>query len=243
MTGTRNPQQDGSIPAMLRDSGLEAATELRSTLEQLQALVPEQAPEPRADLAALLAAGSAAGSAAAADFRPEPGTGNLPAGVSSLADRRRARKRRMALIGGAVVGAMSLGAGAVAASSHDFRENVGHTLGVIFQPAAPVRTPAPSSPAPSDLPAAPVPVPAGKSPVATHPAETSEPSAQAPAQAPKHGGPVATPPAVGRGGELPNPPRRPVKPGAPGQNGRGLAPSPLPTSPELPGLPTAFPKP
>jgi hypothetical protein len=38
MTGTRDPQQDGSIQAMLRDSGLEAAAELRSSLEELRAL-------------------------------------------------------------------------------------------------------------------------------------------------------------------------------------------------------------
>ncbi|WP_346958600.1 hypothetical protein [uncultured Arthrobacter sp.] len=243
MTGTRNPQQDGSIQAMLRDSGLDAAGELRSTLEQLQALVPEQAPEPRADLAALLAAGSAAGSASpAADSHAEPGTGDLPTGVSSLADRRRARKRRMALIGGAVVGAMSLGAGAVAASSHDFRENVGHTLGVIFQPAAPVRTPAPSSPTPSDLPAvpaAPAPVPAGTSPAAV--ASAAAPSPEATVKAPKHGGAAATPPAVGRGGSLPTPDRRPVTPRLPGENGRRAAPSPLPAVPSLPGLPTPAP--
>ena len=40
MTGTRDTQQDGSIQAMLRDSGLEAAPELRNTLEQLKALGP-----------------------------------------------------------------------------------------------------------------------------------------------------------------------------------------------------------
>mgnify|MGYP000391824734 CR=1 FL=1 len=238
MTGTRNPQQDGSIQAMLRDSGLEAATELRSTLDQLQALVPDRAPAPRADLAALLAAGSM--DAAERSAAPEEEAEDLSDGVISLAGRRGGRKRRLALIGGAVIGAMGLGAGAVAASSQDFRENVGHTLGVLFQPAAPTRTPAPSGPTPSDLPAVPVPVPAATSPALTRPAE---PSAQATAQATKHAGPIATPPAVGRGGELPNPPHRPVQPGAPGQNGRGLAPSPLPTSPEVPGLPTAFPKP
>ena len=59
MTGTRDPQQDGSIQAMLSDSGLEAAAELRSALEQLRAVVPDAAPAPRADLAALLAAGTA----------------------------------------------------------------------------------------------------------------------------------------------------------------------------------------
>ena len=57
MTGTRDPQQDGSIHAMLGDSGLESAAELRSALEQLRAVVPDAAPAPRADLAALLAAG------------------------------------------------------------------------------------------------------------------------------------------------------------------------------------------
>ena len=227
MTGTRNPQQDGSIQAMLRDSGLEAAGELRSTLEQLQALVPEQAPEPRADLAALLTAGSAGR--------------DLPAGVSSLADRSRVRKRRMALIGGAVVGAMSLGAGAVAASSHDFRENVGHTLGVIFQPAAPVRTQAPARPAPTDVPAvpaAPVPVPAGTSPAA---AATAAQAAARRTPRPQQPAAVVTPPAVGRAGALPTPSRRPATPGLPGHNGRNLAPSPQPVAPTLPGLPTAVP--
>lgn len=238
MTGTREPQQDGSIQAMLRDSGLEAATELRSTLEQLRALVPEQAPAPRADLAALLTAGSA--DPVATSAVPDGAAEDLPDGVVSLADRRGGRKRRMALIGGAVIGAMSLGAGAVAASSQDFRANVGHTLGVIFQPAAPTRTPVPSGPTPSDLPAAPAPVPAGTSSVATHPAE---PSAAATAAVPKHAGPVATPPAVGRHGVLPAPSHRPVTPGTPGRNGRGLAPAPVPTSPVLRGLPTAFPTP
>ena len=60
MTGSHEPQQDGSIQAMLCDSGLEAATELRRSLEELRALVPDRAPAPRADLAALLAAGSPA---------------------------------------------------------------------------------------------------------------------------------------------------------------------------------------
>ena len=58
MTGTRDPPQHGSIQAMLSDSGLETAAELRSALEQLRAVVPDQAPAPRADLAALLATGA-----------------------------------------------------------------------------------------------------------------------------------------------------------------------------------------
>ena len=66
MTGTRDPQQDGSIQAMLGDSGLESAAELRSALEQLRAVVPDAAPAPRADLAALLAAGTAGAAGLAA---------------------------------------------------------------------------------------------------------------------------------------------------------------------------------
>lgn len=235
MTGTRNPQQDGSIQAMLRDSGLESATELRSTLEQLQSLAAEPAPAPRADLAALLAGGSSGAGATGAGSVPDTGAESLPAGVSSLAARRRVSKRRMALIGGAVVGAMSLGAGAVAASSHDFRATVGHTLGIIFQPAAPTRTPAPVTSAPSEVPAVPAPVPAGTSPAATAP---GTPATEATAHAPKQPGAAPTAPAVGRGGVLPTPPHRPVTPGVPGHNGRGLNPAPLPT---LPAVPTAFP--
>ncbi|MCX6498404.1 MAG: hypothetical protein NTU93_06325 [Arthrobacter sp.] len=238
MTGTRNPQQDASIQAMLRDSGLESATELRSTLEQLQALVPERAPAPRSDLAALLAAGSASVAGGT-----EPDAEALPAGVSSLADRRRGQRRRMALVGGAVVGAMSLGAGAVAASSQDFREHVGHTLGVMFQPAAPTpsQVPAPTQtpvqPSPDAIPAFPAaPVPGG-TPAAASPSPSHEGNIQTPGRP----GPVATPPAVGRGGALPTPPQRPVVPGLPGGHGKDLPEHPLPTVPAIPEFPTTVP--
>ena len=257
MTGTREPQQDGSIQAMLRDSGLEASTELRSSLEELRALVPDRAPAPRADLAALLAAGapgfSAPGSAAggssattttampAVASAPDHSDEALPAGVTSLAERR-GRKRRLAIVGGAVVGAMTLGAGAVAASSGDFRESVNHTVGMIFQPSGetPDVAPEPAKPSPADIPAAPVP---SKATGATTP-----PAADAVQQAPGSAAEVpakpgaGTPPAVGRGGVLPTPPQRPVTPGIPGLPGtggdRGLPANPLP-EPTLPGvLPT-----
>ena len=240
MTGTRKPQQDGSIQAMLRDSGLESATELRSTLEGLQALVPDQAPAPRADLAALFAAGAPAAADPAAD-RSEAAGDKLPAGVVSLADRRRGSRRRMALIGGAVVGAMTLGAGAVAASSQDFRDTVGHSFGVIFQPAAPSPAPTSGRTTPPDLPAAPaqVPVqhPAGTTPATPLPAPSSA-AAAAPAQT--HPAPAATPPAVGRGGVLPTPGQRPATPGFPGQSGKGVPVSPLPTVPSIPEFPTGI---
>lgn len=260
MTGTREPQQDGSIQAMLRDSGLEASTELRSSLEELRALVPDRAPAPRADLAALLSAGapgfsahrssaeiSAEGSSAttttampAVASAPDHSDQALPAGVTSLAERR-GRKRRLAIVGGAVVGAMTLGAGAVAASSGDFRDSVNHTVGMIFQPSGgtPDVAPEPAKPSPADIPAATVP---SKAADATTPPADAVP--QAPGSAaevsPKPG--ADTPPAVGRGGVLPTPPKRPVTPGLPGLPGTGgereLPANPLP-EPTLPGvLPT-----
>jgi hypothetical protein len=257
MTGTHEPQQDGSIQAMLRDSGLEASAELRSSLEELRALVPDRAPAPRADLAALLAAGapgftahaSAPGDSSATATTAMPTVASapdhsdeaLPAGVTSLAERR-GRKRRLAIVGGAVVGAMTLGAGAVAASSGDFRESVNHTVGMIFQPSgeAPDVAPKPAKPSPADIPAAPVPSNAAGA--------TTPPAADAVPQAPGSAAEVpakpgaGTPPAVGRGGVLPTPPQRPVTPGIPGLPGtggdRGLPANPLP-EPTLPGvLPT-----
>jgi hypothetical protein len=248
MTGTREPQQDGSIQAMLRDSGLEAAAELRGTLEQLQALVPEQAPAPRADLAALLAAGSRGVPEARTVVLPlagsmDSGAGPLPAGVTSLADRRRGTKRRLAVVGGAVVGAMALGAGAVAASSEDFRDSVHHTVGIIFQNTGgtPDVAPKHAPPSPSDIPAAPVPGPAA--PAGTAPAAGSTPEVTGPgAASPAASAPGATPPAVGRGGVLPTPPQRPVTPGFPGiGDGRSLPANPIP-EPTLPGVvPTKLP--
>ena len=256
MTGTREPQQDGSIQAMLRDSGLEASSELRSSLEELRALVPDRAPAPRADLAALLSAGApgfsahrfAAESSAATTTTAMPAVASapdhsdeaLPAGVTSLAERR-GRKRRLAIVGGAVVGAMTLGAGAVAASSGDFRESVNHTVGMIFQPSGetPDVAPEPAKPSPADIPAATVP---SKAAGATTPPADAVPQAPgSAAEVPAKPG-ADTPPAVGRGGVLPTPPKRPVTPGLPGLPGTGgereLPANPLP-EPTLPGvLPT-----
>ncbi|WP_211880158.1 hypothetical protein [Pseudarthrobacter albicanus] len=266
MTGTRDPQQDGSIQAMLRDSGLAASTELRDSLEQLRALVPGRAPAPRADLAALLAAGAhgspaagsptagspAAGSPTAvttampAVVSPlAPADGTLPAGVTSLADRR-GRKRRLAIVGGAVAGAMALGAGAVAASSEDFRHNVGQTIGVLFQPAGHVPAPAPEhaqpSPSPSSIPAVPaVPAPtAAAAAVVPGSAAPAAPATRAPGRATPM--PSAPPPAVGRGTVLPAPGQGPVNravprlPGLPGLGqGNGKQPLPAPVTPTIPG--------
>ena len=236
MTATRDPQQDGSIQAMLSDSGLESAAELRSALEQLRAVVPEEAPAPRADLAALLAAGATGPAAPVSDPASAATTAlptvasttdaadeALPAGVTSLAERR-GRKRRLAIVGGAVIGAMSLGAGAVAASSEDFRHSVSQTVGVIFQPAGQA-TPAPEQgqPSPSSVPVLPAPgatsrsgAPGAAPTGAGTPSSSSKPGSPAASHSPR-----ATPPAVGRGGILPTPGQRPEPPGLLGPPGPG----------------------
>ena len=263
MTGTRDPQQDGTIQAMLGDSGLESAAELRSALEQLRAVVPDAAPAPRADLAALLAAGTAGatGLAAAPDaatttalptvaFAKNDADESLPAGVTSLAGRR-GRKRRLAIVGGAVVGAMTLGAGAVAASSEDFRHSVSHTVGVIFQ--APGHgTPAPEhvQPSPSSVPALPAPAATpghgtSGTPGADQSRASTRTSSSTPGATAAGHAPPATPPAVGRDGILPTPGQRPGAPGLPGSpdlpGGGGNAGKDLPRvpghiTPTLPGV-------
>ena len=239
MTGTRDPQQDGSIQAMLSDSGLESAADLRSALEQLRAVVPDEAPAPRADLAALLAGGEAGAAGPAAPVSaPVPASTmalptvvsatdaadeSLPAGVTSLAERR-GRKRRLAIVGGAVIGAMSLGAGAVAASSEDFRHSVSQTVGVIFQPAGHA-TPPPEQgrQSPSSVPVLPSPGSTSRSgaPGASPTGAGTPSSSSNQGSAAASHTPPATPPAVGRGGILPTPGQRPEAPGLPGSPGLG----------------------
>ena len=262
MTGTRDPQQDGTIQAMLGDSGLESAAELRSALEQLRAVVPDAAPAPRADLAALLAAGTAGAAGPAA---PDSATttalptvasakndadASLPAGATSLAERR-GRKRRLAIVGGAVVGAMTLGAGAVAASSEDFRHSVSHTVGVIFQTPG-HGTPAPEhvQPSPSSVPALPAPAATpghgtSGTPGADQSGASTRTSSSTPGATAAGHAPPATPPAVGRDGILPTPGQRPGAPGLPGSpdlpGGGGNAGKDLPRvpghiTPTLPGV-------
>lgn len=141
MIATPTGREDGEIQAILRDSGLEEDDDLRRTLEDLRALALEGPPEPRADLRTL-----------------------LTPGVSSLEPVRRRRQRRMGVvIGAAVVGAMGLGAGAVAASSEDFRRSVGHTVVQFFPSADDATAPKKTdvvSPSPADVPILPAPSPA-----------------------------------------------------------------------------------
>ncbi|HET6241600.1 MAG TPA: hypothetical protein VFD99_06400 [Arthrobacter sp.] len=222
MTGRRDPQQDGSIQAMLRDASLETSAELRGSLEQLRALLPDQPPAPRADLAALLAGGAGSPAAGTAPIPVDAGAEQtLPAGVTSLAERRRSRQRRLAVVGGAVIGAMTLGAGAVAASNEGFR----HSVGLIFQTSGhsadgdhPASGPAtvPAGPSPSDVPGLNPPTAAAEtpSPAVIPPGEAPEAPTAPGAGAPETSFPAATP-AAGLGGVLPAPDQRPSVPSLP----------------------------
>lgn len=223
MTGKQNPLEDRRIAEMLRESGLEDATELGDSLAELRAFTRTEAPEPRAELAAL-----------------------MTPSVSSLERRRWTHRHRTAALSVAVVGAMGLGAGAVAAANEDFRESVGQTVGVILRPSGQQGNrrsetqPAAPSPSPSNLPAAPggtngvviAPVPASAAPEV----HTTAPAAVTPSAVPTSPTPrdehstKPTDPAVDRGK------------GNGTVDGKNLPVLPLPAKPNLPGvLPTQAP--
>jgi hypothetical protein len=219
MSVTPTGREDGEIQAILRDSGLEEDADLRRTLEDLRALAMDGPREPREDLKAL-----------------------LTPGVASLELRRRGRKRRMGVVvSAAVVGAMGLGAGAVAASSEDFRRSVGHTVVHFFHPADETTAPETDtgSPSPADLPAPTVFSPA---PPTTAPSTTAVPSQSAVPAVPGSRvipGPSTRPSAAtgGKTDKAAAPPAPPTQlPVVPGSGIRPQLPSkPQPAVPTLPG--------
>jgi hypothetical protein len=214
-------REEGDIQAILQDSGFEEDTDLRRSLEDLRAFALDGPPEPRADLQALLSPG-----------------------VTSLDLRRRNRQRRMGIVvGAAVVGAMGLGAGAVAASSEDFRQSVGHTVVRFFQPADEATAPKTDigSPSPAGLPVLPAPAAGSPAPSPTTAAQspTTSPATPAARVTPAHSSGAAS-------GEKPDkaaaaralPTQLPVVPG------KGTHPQ-LPSKPQpvVPTLPGAVPAP
>lgn len=217
-------REEGDIQAILQDSGFEEDTDLRRSLEDLRAFALDGPPEPRADLQALL----------------------MP-GVTRLDLRRRNRQRRMGIVmGAAVVGAMGLGAGAVAASGEDFRVSVSNAVVKILEPASQARVPnAEAAPAlPSD-----VSVPAALPPAAVSPSPSATPSRSASAsKSARPQTPASTSPAPGNAAsdhaakptKTPAPTLRPRPvpatrvPATPGAGARPFA-SLLPLLPTLPG--------
>lgn len=255
MSVTPAGREEGEIQAILLDSGLEDDADLRRSLEELRGFAQDSAPQPRADLAALLAHGaSAAGVPASAVPASEVSAQAMRRAstpdVASLELHRRNRQRRMGfVVGAAVVGAMGLGAGAVAASSEDFRNSVGHTVVRIFQPTSETTAPTPVPTSPADIPAAPAPTVAAPKPSVTEtaappsapatPAQTgpaSSSSSAANRPAPSNGAPKTQTPTPGRPSQLPTVPGTGVAPKLPAK--------PLPAVPTLPGsVPTVPAKP
>jgi hypothetical protein len=258
MSVTPAGREEGEIQAILLDSGLEDDADLRRSLEELRGFGQSGAPQPRADLAALLAEGAAAEQGAAAeDVSTQAMRRASTPDVASLEQHRRNRQRRMGVVvGAAVVGAMGLGAGAVAASSEDFRNSVGHAVVRIFQPASDSSSvPAPAPTSPATIPAVPAPptvsVPkpsatekaASPSSAATSPAQTGPASTHAASNSSASNGSAAAQGA--EKGQAPTPARPSQLPTVPGT---GLAPKlpakPLPSVPALPGgVPTVPAKP
>lgn len=179
--------RDAIIHELMLEAGMTDAPELADSLKAVKSFASMPAPVPGAALAAMLA-----GAAAAGDPMDE-----LP--IDELGKRRRLRKHRPAVIGAAVLTAMGLGIGGVAASSSGFSKGTPDFMQSLISGWAPGWTTAP----PSLVPAA----PAGDSPkVTTHPAPVGLP---APAVAPE------PPFATGPGAALPpaiEPPADPVEP-------------------------------
>ncbi|MDQ1596010.1 MAG: hypothetical protein QOH40_2566 [Arthrobacter pascens] len=225
MSVTPTGREEGEIQAILLDSGLEEDADLRRSLEELRGLAQVAAPAPREDLAAL-----------------------LTPGVSSLELRRRNRQRRMGIVvSAAVVGAMGLGAGAVAAASEDFRRSVGHTVVRILQPVGQTTTPKTDTapPAPTDMPPLPGQPGTGTVPSAPVQAGTDSPTAPAVAEpGPSNG---SSDPRGGNQSPTPAPDRPAKVPAVPGTGAAPKLPAkPLPSLPSLPhpvpgSVPTAIP--
>jgi hypothetical protein len=255
MSVTPAGREEGEIQAILLDSGLEDDADLRRSLEELRGFAQDSAPQPRADLTALLAhgpcaSGVPASAVPASDVTAQAMRRASTPDVASLELHRRNRQRRMGfVVGAAVVGAMGLGAGAVAASSEDFRNSVGHTMVRIFQPASDTAAPTPVPTSPADIPAAPPATVAAPKPSVT---ETAAPPS-APAT-PAQTGPASSSSSAANGSSASNGAAKTQTPtpGRPSQlptvPGTGVAPKlpakPLPAVPTLPGgVPTLPAKP
>ena len=253
MSVTPAGREEGAIQAILLDSGLEDDADLRRSLEELRGFAHDSAPQPRAELAALLVHGASASGVPAQGEAPQIAPMRRASNIASLELHRRNRQRRMGfVVGAAVVGAMGLGAGAVAAaSSEDFRNSVGHTVVRIFQPSSDTTAPTPPT-SPADIPAAPAPSGAATKPSVTDTA--ASPSAPAtPAQTdPASSNGSSNSSAANGSSDSRGAKSKTPAPAAPSQlptvPGTGITPKlpakPLPAVPTLPGgVPTVPAKP
>jgi hypothetical protein len=146
--------RDAIILELMLEAGLTDAPELTDSLKAMEAFASMPAPVPGPALAAMLA-GSAVGE-------------TLP--YDELGKRRQLRKHRPVVIGAAVLTAMGLGVGGVAAASGGFSKGTPEFMQTLISGWAPAWTTAPPSLVP--------PAPAQDSPkVTTHPAPVDLPPA------------------------------------------------------------------
>jgi len=159
-----NADRDKLVSELMLDAGVPGDALLKASLESIAGLSALPAPAPRGELAALLGVPSV-----------DPDGGTNPDG-DELAGRRR-RKHRPAIVAGAVVTAMGLGIGGVAASG-GLQQNSPEFIQSLIAGWAPQGNPAP----PSLVPAGPVP---DAPKVTAVPAPSSLPTAQAAAGTPQ----------------------------------------------------------
>lgn len=221
--------RDAVILELMLEAGLTDAPEVTDSLKALESFASMPAPVPGPALAAMLA-GSAVGE-------------TLP--FDELGKRRQLRKHRPIVIGAAVLTAMGLGVGGVAAASGGFSKGAPEFMQTLISGWAPAWTTAPPSLVP--------PAPAQDSPkVATHPAPADLPPAVSPAAGPSadpvvtaatgigeapHGpaAPAAVPAPAGRpNDEQSEAPKQPHT--EPKTDAQGI---PLQPKPAIPSVPTA----
>ncbi|MDQ0209402.1 hypothetical protein [Arthrobacter bambusae] len=228
--------RDAVILELMLEADLADAPELTDSLKALESFASMPAPAPGPALAAMLA-GSTPGDGPATTARDSANI--LP--LDELAKRRQLRKHRPAVIGAAVLTAMGLGVGGVAAASGGFSKGTPEFMQTLISGWAPAWTTAPPSlvppapaqdspevttnPAPVDLPPSAPPV-AGPSadPVAPAPAGTGDAAHQPVA-------PVAVPAPAGQTSqeqsEVP-------KHGGPKNDPQGILPQPKTAIPSAP---------
>lgn len=160
--------RDAIIRELMLEAGLTDDPVLADSLKAVESFASMPAPVPGPALAAMLA-GTAAAVGPVAEGGMAPGIGTATGDptderpVDELGKRRQLRKHRPVVIGAAVLTAMGLGIGGVAASSSGFGKGTPDFMQSLISGWAPGWTTAPPSLVP--------PAPAGDSPkVTTHPA-------------------------------------------------------------------------
>ncbi|MFH5879710.1 hypothetical protein [Arthrobacter sp. NA-172] len=154
----KDTDRDAIIHELMLDAGMTDVPELADSLKALESFASMPAPVPSAALAAMLAgpgattvagsgsitvaAGAGAGAGAAA-VGTVIGDRALP--LDELSKRRQSRRHRPAVIGAAVLTAMGLGVGGVAASTAGFSKGTPDFMQVLISGWAPGWTTAPPS--------------------------------------------------------------------------------------------------